>query len=118
MSLSNECRKSYLEILQEIFNNRQVFKINIMTKQPPKLAVKESLPTNEERILEDIKLRLLKRVKISMTYIIRKYKVTPEKARELIITASTHECCEWDGMMIDYYSPEFHCCCDCFSEES
>jgi len=118
MSVIEQSRKTYEEILKEFFNEREVVKINVMTKKPSKLAVKENISIQEERVLDDIKLRLLKNVKISVSYIVRKYKLTPEKARELIINASTHECCEWDGMVIDYFSPEFGCCCNCFREES
>lgn len=117
MSLTSECKKSYLDILQEIFNEREYVKINIMTKKTPKLAVKENIPIHEERIIEDLKLRLLKGVKMSVAYIVRKYKMTPERARELIVSVSVHECCEWDGMIINYFDPEFECCCGCFREE-
>jgi|SRR5882757_2221657 len=117
MTIINESRKNYQDILKEIFNERQLVKISFMTKITPKLAVKKDIPNIEDKIIEDLKLRLLKDVKISIPYIVRKYKVTPEHARELIIRVSTHECCEWDFQLIDYFSPEFECCCQCFRDD-
>ena len=98
-------RRTYKQIFEEIFRDA------LKERHGKFLADDEVRECKAKDLIIEL---LLKTGKISVPYIMRKLKYTPEEVRAKIIEATKHECCEWDGMEIHFFSPEF-LSCKCFT---
>jgi hypothetical protein len=92
--------KTYNQILEEIFRD----------------SLKERLGKNlaaDDKVKDLIRGVLLKTGKISVPYVMRRFQCTAEESHMKIAESTKHQCREWDGLEIDYFSPEFEFC-KCF----